>query len=101
MKNFFSWHRNAERGETHRDVAIDMNNMSTVLRDLKRYDEAREMAEKAVAMGEKLLGEDKLLFSRFVSNLGDALYHLEEYEQAKEMFEQCLAIDKQQFDTEY
>jgi tetratricopeptide (TPR) repeat protein len=74
----------------HPDVARDVNNLGSVLRDLG--DLARASFERALAIEEAVYGPDHLEVATGVNNLGLVLRDLGDLAGARESYERALRI---------
>jgi len=81
-------------GPDHPTVAIDVNNLGNVLRDLGDLEAAKEMYVRALAIDEAAYGPDHPDVAIDVNNLGGVLQALGDLEGAKKMYEWALVIDE-------
>ena len=81
-------------GPNHPTVAIRVNNLGGVLRDLGDLAGAKAHFERALAIGEATLGPNHPKVAIRVNNLGLVLKDLGELAGAKACFERSLAIDE-------
>jgi len=88
----------ADHAETL-DVASDstgrlLNQTGLYLKGRAQFAEAKEMHERALAIGEATYGPDHPQVAIYVNNLGLVLQALGDLEGAKKMYERALAIDE-------
>ncbi len=81
------------------DVASDsteklLNQTGSYLKGRAQFAEAKEMFERALAIGEAAYGPDHPQVAIYVNNLGNVLQDLGDLEGAKKMFKRALAIDE-------
>jgi len=81
------------------DVASDstgrlLNQTGLYLKGRAQFAEAKEMHERALAIGETAYGPDHPQVAIYVINLGNVLRALGDLEAAKKMFERALVIDE-------
>lgn len=74
------------------EYAESANDMAMLLRDLRRMDDARKMAEQAVATRVRLLGDRELPVAESLNTLGTVLALSGDYTAAVADFERALAI---------
>jgi CHAT domain-containing protein/tetratricopeptide (TPR) repeat protein len=87
--------RESAFGPDSLDAAETANDLAMLLRDLRRMDEARALAERAVAVRERLLGAHAPLFAESLDTLGTVYGLAGAYDQAVTRFEQALAIHEE------
>ncbi|CAH3103920.1 unnamed protein product, partial [Porites lobata] len=85
-------------GEDHADVATSYNNLAVVYFNLKEYNQAKELHEKALMISKKIFGEDHADVATSYNNLAAVYDNLKEYNQAKELHEKALMISKKIFE---
>jgi len=95
----------AEHAETL-DVASDstgrlLNQTGLYLRGRAQFAEAKEMHERALAIGEAAYGPDHPDVAIGVNNLGNVLQGLGDLEGAKKMYERALAIGEAAYDPDH
>jgi len=81
------------------DVASDstwrlLNQIGLYLQGRAQFAEAKEMYERALAIGESIYGPDHPQVAIYVNNLGGVLQDLGDMEGAKKMYERALAINE-------
>ena len=81
-------------GEDHADVARSYNNLALVYYNLKEYNQAKQLQEKALMICKKIFGEDHADVASSYNNLALVYEELGEYNQAKELHEKALMIRK-------
>jgi tetratricopeptide (TPR) repeat protein len=82
-------------GPNHPDVAIDVNNLSLVLRELGDLAGARANLERSLAISEVALGPNHLDIAIRLSNLGVVLQELGDLAGARANLERALPIDEE------
>lgn len=87
--------REAAFGAESVDAAETANDLAMLLRDLRRMDDARALAERAVAIRERLLGADTLPLAESLDTLGTVYGLSGQYERAVARFEQALRIHEE------
>jgi tetratricopeptide (TPR) repeat protein len=88
-------------GPDHPDVAIDVNNLGSVLQALGDMEGAKKMYERALAIDESTYGPDHPTVAIRVNNLGSVLQALGDMEGAKKMYERALAIDESTYGPDH
>jgi serine/threonine-protein kinase len=73
-------------------VAIALNNLGVVYESLKKYEEARQMHERALALRQKALGPEHPEVANSLSNLASVLRHQGKLAEAKEKYTRALAL---------
>jgi len=71
-----------------------LNQTGVYLKGRAQFAEAKEMYERALAIGEATYGPDHTQVAIYVNNLGGVLKALGDMEGAKKMYERALAIDE-------
>jgi len=84
----------AAYGPEHPQVAISINNLGGVLKDLGDLQGAKKNYERALAIDETAYGPDHPDVAIDVNNLGSVLQALGDLQGAKKNYERALAIDK-------
>ncbi len=84
-------------GENRPEVAIDINNLGSVLQDLGDLNGARECFERALKIDEATFGPNHPDVARDVNNLGAVLQALGDLNGARQCFERALKIDEAAF----
>ena len=82
----------AAYGPEHPDVAIGVNNLGGVLKDLGDLKGAKRNYERALAIQETVYGPDHPHVAIYVGNLGSVLQDLGDLKGAKKNLERALAI---------
>ncbi|HLM43603.1 MAG TPA: tetratricopeptide repeat protein, partial [Myxococcaceae bacterium] len=80
------------RGPEHPDVAISLNNLGNVSRDMGRHEQALRYHTRALAVREKALGPEHAKVAMSIHNLGTVLYAQGRYELALRRFEHARAV---------
>ena len=88
-------------GEDHADVARSYNNLALVYYNLKEYNQAKQLQEKALMICKKIFGEDHADVASSYNNLALVYDELGEYNQAKELHEKALMIRKKIFGEDH
>jgi tetratricopeptide (TPR) repeat protein len=88
-------------GPDHPTVAIRVNNLGNVLRDLGDLAGARARFERALAIDERAFGPDHPDVAIDVNNLGSVLRDLGDLAGARARFERALAIDERAFGPDH
>ena len=89
-------------GPEHTSVAIDVNNLGSVLTRLRAtWRGAKKCFERALAIDEKALGPEHTSVARDVNNLGSVLQDQGDLEGAKKCSERALAIDEKALGPEH
>ncbi|MCC7161551.1 MAG: tetratricopeptide repeat protein, partial [Anaerolineae bacterium] len=88
-------------GPDHPNVAIDVNNIGSVLQDLGDMAGAKAYLERALAIDEKQSGPDHPDVAIDVNNLGMVLKELGDMAGARAHYERALAIDEKQFGLDH
>jgi tetratricopeptide (TPR) repeat protein len=91
----------ASFGSDHPRVAIDVNNLALVLKDLGDLAQARTLFERALAIDEASFGSNHPNVARDVNNLASVLKDLGDLAQARTLFERALAIDEASFGSDH
>jgi tetratricopeptide (TPR) repeat protein len=81
-------------GPDHPEVAIDVNNLGSVLQDLGDLARARQYLERALRIDEAAFGPDHPEVAIDVNNLGGVLQDLGDLTGARQHFERALHIDE-------
>ncbi len=84
-------------GPQHPEVAIDVNNLSLVLKDQGDLERARTAIERALAIDEKAFGPNHPNVAIRLSNLGSVLRDKGDLEGARRNYERALIIDEKAF----
>ncbi|MEM7633864.1 MAG: tetratricopeptide repeat protein [Pseudomonadota bacterium] len=74
------------------DFASDLNNLADLLRTQGKYDEAKPLFERAIAIHEKALGAEHPSYAIDLYNLALLLQQQHEYAEAKRLLKRALAI---------
>ena len=82
----------AAYGPDHPDVAVRLNNLATIRKDLGQPEEARSLQERALAITEAAYGPDHPDVAVRQSNLALILQDLGQPEEARSLQERALAI---------
>ena len=88
-------------GPEHTSVAIDVNNLGSVLQDQGDLEGAKRCFERALKIDEKALGPEHTSVARDVNNLGLVLQAQGDLEGAKSCFERALKIDEKALGPEH
>jgi tetratricopeptide (TPR) repeat protein len=88
------------------DVALDstgrlLNETGVYLKGRAQFAEAKDMFERALAIGESTYGPDHPTVAIRVNNLGSVLKALGDMEGAKKMYERALAIDESTYGPDH
>ena len=73
-------------------VAVSLNNLAALLRDMGDYAAAEPLFRRALAVAEKVLGPEHPETGASYSNLAGLLYHIGDYAAAEPLFLRALAI---------
>jgi tetratricopeptide (TPR) repeat protein len=84
----------AAHGPDHPTVAIRLNDLAVILRDLGEPGQARALVERALAIAEATYGPDHPTVAADLGNLAAILRELGEAGQARPLVERALAIDE-------
>ena len=84
----------AAYGPDHPAVAIRLNNLALILKDLGQPAQARPLAERALAIDEAAYGPDHPDVATNLNNLAAILQDLGDLEGARPLLERALAIDE-------
>jgi CHAT domain-containing protein/tetratricopeptide (TPR) repeat protein len=87
-------------GPESQEYAETANDLALLLRDVRRMDEARSLAERAVAIRKRLLGENDLRLAESLNSLGTVFGFAGDYATAVANFEQAIAIHEAHSATE-
>ncbi|MDH3271310.1 MAG: serine/threonine-protein kinase [Gemmatimonadota bacterium] len=80
-------------GTAHADHAESLSNLANTYADMGDFERAEEYLRQAVAVGERLSGDEgQLHLARFLNNLGTVFVDLEKYEDGAAAFERALSI---------
>ena len=79
-------------GLQHPELAITLNNLSSLLLDAKRTVEAEPLARRALAILDASVGPEHVRSGLAASNLADVLSARGENAQARKMYERALAV---------
>ncbi|WP_214041665.1 FxSxx-COOH system tetratricopeptide repeat protein, partial [Methanoculleus sp.] len=89
-------------GPDHPNVAQDVNNIGTVLRDLGDLSGAKEYFERALRISEEACRpKDYPNIAVSVNNIGAVLHALGDLKRAKEYFERALIINEQIYGSDH
>ena len=81
-------------GENLAYVATSYNNLASLYNSLGKYNQAKELHEKALMIRKKISGEKHADVATSYNNLVSVCYRLGEYNQAKEVHEKDLWLAK-------
>lgn len=101
--NFLQSIKDAEAvlGPSHPELGKAMNNLSLLLCDLGRYDEALHWVRRALTIFEQAYGKDHAQVGDAVTNLANTLWWKGEYQQALPFHQQSLDIRAKVFGAEH
>jgi tetratricopeptide (TPR) repeat protein len=85
-------------GASHPRVALNLHNLSAVLRRTNRLGEAERLARRALAIAEEAFGESHPDVARILNELGHLLLAMGKFEAAESMLRRALAIDTSHLD---
>jgi tetratricopeptide (TPR) repeat protein len=88
-------------GPDHPDVARDLNNLASILRDLGRPEEARPLQERALAIDEAVYGPDHPDVATDLNNLATILRDLGRSEEARPLHKRALAITEAAYSPDH
>ncbi|HEU5383067.1 MAG TPA: DUF2225 domain-containing protein [Ktedonobacteraceae bacterium] len=80
-------------GEEHLGTALVLSNLGLLYIAQGKYEEARPLLWRALAIREKLLGPDSPEVATLLLNLGNLLFNQGEHEQAEQLSHRALKID--------
>ncbi len=84
-------------GPNHPDVAIDLNNLAELYRDLGQYEEALPLCQRALKIREQVLGPNHPQVATSLNNLA-LLYKTQgQYGEALPLYQRALKIDEQAY----
>ena len=87
----------AEFGNQHPKVAIDLNNLAWLLKDTNRIDEAEPLLRQALAINEAAFGNQHPKVATVLNNLALLLQYTNRFAAAEPMLRKALAIDEATF----
>jgi tetratricopeptide (TPR) repeat protein len=79
-------------GESHPDVATNLNHLAVLYLSQGRYSEAEPLLLQALPLIRSLLGEEHLDFASILNNLALLYYYQGRYSQAEPLFLQALSL---------
>ena len=82
-------------GDDSLDAAETANDLAMLLRDVRRMDEARSLAERSVTIRERLLGDHALSFAESLNTVGTVYGLAGDYSLAVARFERAVAIHEE------
>jgi tetratricopeptide (TPR) repeat protein len=88
-------------GPDHPNVAIEVNNLGSVLRDLGDLQGAKKHFVRALAIGEKFYDPDHPQVAIYANNLGNLLEDMGDLQGAKKYYERALAIGEKFYDPDH
>lgn len=91
----------AYHGPDHPSVAVRLNNLGRLLKDLGEMAEARKCYERATMINEKFFGIDHPLVGTNINNLGLLLQDLGEIGEARRLIERALKIGEATFGPDH
>ena len=89
------------QGPNHPDVAVSLNNLTSVLGKTGAYAEARALSERALAIQEKALGPEHPGVALSLNNLAAVLVGTGAYAEARALSERALAIQEKALGPEH
>ncbi|KAM7445597.1 hypothetical protein ABFA07_005863 [Porites harrisoni] len=78
-----------------------LNVSGVIYKNLKEYNQAKELHEKALMISKKIFGEDHADVAGSYDNLASVYNNLKEYNQAKELREKAMTIRKKIFGEDH
>ncbi|WP_224366359.1 serine/threonine-protein kinase [Hyalangium versicolor] len=91
----------AAAADDDRLMAASLNSLGSVFYSLGRYEEARQVHTRVLALREKALGPDHPDVATSLTNLGGVLYNLGRYEEARAMNERAVALREKALGPEH
>jgi len=88
-------------GKDRHNVATDVNNLGTVLKDQGDLQEARKCFERAIKIGEKVYGKDHPEMATFVNNIGGVLKDSGDLQEARKCFERAIKIGEKVYGKDH
>jgi hypothetical protein len=88
-------------GQDHPDVAIDLNNLATLLKATNRLSEAEPLMRRALAIDEKSFGQDHPDVAIRLNNLAQLLQATNRLSEAEPLMRRALAIDEKSFGQDH
>ena len=88
-------------GADHPEVAVDVNNLGSVLESMGDYAGAKAAFERALAIFSQHLGADHPNVATLHNNLGEVLRQMGDYAGAQAAYERALAIDERAFGADH
>ncbi|MEM6885813.1 MAG: tetratricopeptide repeat protein, partial [Verrucomicrobiota bacterium] len=88
------------KGEESTLLATALNNLAVVLKLQGKHDEVKPLAERAIAIGEKILDAEYSDVATRLDKVGDLLKALGKYDEAKPLYERALAKREETLDAE-
>jgi len=79
-------------GINNADVALYLNNLSMLLKDIGRLDEAEQLMRRALAINERIYGPDHPNIGLGLNNLGSLMQANNNFEEAEHFFQRALQI---------
>jgi tetratricopeptide (TPR) repeat protein len=83
--------------QEHPYYASSLNNLAVLYMIVGRYEQARPLCEKALAIRKKILGEEHSAYAESLNNQAKLYYYTGQYDKALPLYEQSLAIRKKVF----
>jgi tetratricopeptide (TPR) repeat protein/tRNA A-37 threonylcarbamoyl transferase component Bud32 len=83
------------RGPARVQLAMSLGNLSDILKDLKRYDEALNISDRALAVNSTSFGGESFHVAIILSNRGDLLADMGRFKEATEAYHRALAVFEQ------
>lgn len=93
--------REQQLGPVHLDVAVNLNNLAMVLKELGNYSEAETIYRRSLSIDEQQLGREHPTVAKGLGNLGSLLAELGNFVGAEVLFRRCLAILEKNLDSEH
>lgn len=87
-------------GESHPSVTIGLHNLARIRMAQQRYDEARQLGERALILLRKR-GEQDSIVARAIDTLGDISREQGRYEEAAELHEEALKIIEAKYGSDH
>ena len=84
-------------GQEHLEVATTLTNLGNTYRELKDYEKAKELFERALKTLERHYGQDHFGVAITLTNLGNVYGDLGDFDWAKEIIERAVNIDVKHF----
>ncbi len=91
----------ASFGKDHPDVAINLNNLATLLQATNRLGEAEPLMRRALAITEASLGKDHPTVAIRLNNLAALLQATNRLAEAEPLMRRALAIDEAGFGKDH